>query len=223
MKKMKKLGVVLLITSLLSSAFSKMYGQCPDSIRQTKIDSTNVTVAPPFIVIQNLNYRRYEVFPNSQYSNDTFYFANNNGKKDTIVMNDSLFYSDTSVNYKSWKLTGLTENGTFYKCNVALPVELTDFFYLPQKRKLVWKTASETNNRGFYIQRKTKNSWENVKFVRGNGTTITPNKYTVKVDRYNKIQYFRIKQVDYDGSSNYSNILPVKFGPKQEKKNGFNL
>ncbi len=115
------------------------------------------------------------------------------------------------------------------------PVELTSFSAQAEEGKilLTWSTASETNNKGFRIERKTDNAeskWENVGFVNGNGTTSKPVNYSFEdaLEKRNegKILY-RLKQMDFGGTFSYSNIvevktLPSKFSLEQNYPNPFN-
>lgn len=81
---------------------------------------------------------------------------------------------------------------------------------------LKWETDTETNNRGFEIQRKTgKYDWQTVGFVAGKETatelsycSFTDN--PIGVTNYAKINY-RFKQMDYDGKVDYSKEINVEF------------
>jgi len=107
---------------------------------------------------------------------------------------------------------------TYATLGGVVPVELTGFT-AEMSNGLValnWETATETNNRGFEIQRKTGNyNWQTVGFVSGNGTTTQMSKYSysdnpVGVTNLAKITY-RLKQLDYDGKANYSKEINVEF------------
>jgi hypothetical protein len=115
-----------------------------------------------------------------------------------------------------------------------LPVELSSFTAQSFGNFIVlnWTTASELNNRGFYVERKNNESsgWESISFVEGKGTTTGINKYsfTDYITGYNSFVY-RLKQVDFDGSVNYSSevfvnggIKPDKFELSQNYPNPFN-
>lgn len=97
----------------------------------------------------------------------------------------------------------------------SIPVELTSFTAssVDKDVNLQWSTATETNNSGFSIERKNKNenSWNSVTFVNGRGTTTEITNYTytdknVPAGIYN----YRLKQIDFDGSYEYSNIIEVE-------------
>ena len=101
---------------------------------------------------------------------------------------------------------------------LAIPVELTSFNAEMSNGLVVlkWETATETNNRGFEIQRKAGNyDWQTVGFVSGKGTTTEMTRYTysdnpVGVTNLSKITY-RLKQLDYDGKANYSKEINVEY------------
>ena len=102
----------------------------------------------------------------------------------------------------------------------VVPVELTQFAASLENSytKLLWSTATETNNQGYEIQRKTSADWENVGFVKGKGTTTEKNSYSFVDDLTNlkadKI-YYRLKQIDFDGTAHYSQAVEVSFIPQQ--------
>ncbi len=124
----------------------------------------------------------------------------------------------------------------------AIPVELTSFsaYALNGEVVLNWATATETNNKGFEIQRAGINNtgtgetiketdWKTAGYANGNGTTSEPVKYhftdtNVKPGKF----VYRLKQIDFDGSFNYSNEVetevdvPGEFSLRQNYPNPFN-
>jgi hypothetical protein len=109
------------------------------------------------------------------------------------------------------------ENGTinFYEnAPVALPVEMTNFDVAPIENvvEVTWQTASERNNEGFEVQRSAGGQeWQTLGFVKGNGTTLETQNYTYTDESpLTQISYYRLKQIDFDGQFEYSNILSVK-------------
>jgi hypothetical protein len=97
-----------------------------------------------------------------------------------------------------------------------IPVELASFTGLKTDFgiKLDWITASEVNNNGFEIQRSLNgNEYITVGFVKGKGTTTELSYYTFTDQFYfqnESVVYYRLKQIDYDGSFSYSNIVSVE-------------
>jgi len=108
--------------------------------------------------------------------------------------------------------------------NSAVPVELTSFTadLVDKNIHLKWRTETETNNKGFEIERQQyyeeRNGFENSKwltlgFVGGSGTSTDPQFYNFTDDNVIPGNYkYRLKQIDFDGSSDYSNTLEVEIG-----------
>jgi photosystem II stability/assembly factor-like uncharacterized protein len=115
--------------------------------------------------------------------------------------------------------------------NPAVPVELT-LFSAEIKNKtalLSWKTATETNNLGFNVERKiNKGNWETISFVKGNGTTTVKKEYSYSDLSASGDVSYRLKQIDYDGTFKYSQVVelnfqtPGKFELAQNYPNPFN-
>jgi hypothetical protein len=100
-----------------------------------------------------------------------------------------------------------------------VPVELTAFFALNTDKGILlkWTTVTENNNSGFMIERSSdKNQFNELAFVTGKGTTTEVSDYKY-VDIISSIgtYYYRLKQIDFDGSINYSNIVETEIeGPQ---------
>ena len=113
-----------------------------------------------------------------------------------------------------------------------VPVELTSFSAQAAKDKinLVWETATETNNYGYEIQRSSdKINYTAIGFVKGAGTSTEKHTYTyTDDDRATNRVYYRLKQLDYDGTFWYSqvveaaNVMPTEFALSQNYPNPFN-
>ncbi|MDP2304094.1 MAG: T9SS type A sorting domain-containing protein [Ignavibacteria bacterium] len=86
---------------------------------------------------------------------------------------------------------------------------------------LKWETASETNNQGYEVERSFNLSdWASVSFIKGNGTTTALSSYNYtdhSLNNYRGTVSYRLKQIDYDGTKNYSKekSIEVDFTPKQ--------
>lgn len=116
----------------------------------------------------------------------------------------------------------------------VVPVELVSFNAAANGSSinLTWMTATETNNNGFSIERKSNsNDWQAIGFVKGSGTTTQANNYsfTDKNVSAQTTYSYRLKQVDFDGSSTYSKTVQVtsnaivnSFELKQNYPNPFN-
>jgi len=115
-----------------------------------------------------------------------------------------------------------------------VPVELISFTASANNShvELSWSTATELNNHGFEIERSLNgNDFVSVGFVEGNGTTSEIHYYSFTdhpfIDNVKKI-YYRLKQLDFDGSFKYSKRVeveitsPLEFTLEQNYPNPFN-
>jgi hypothetical protein len=95
----------------------------------------------------------------------------------------------------------------------VVPVELSAFNYTISQGKvnLSWRTATETNNSGFEIQRsRTAADWDVIGFVPGKGTSSEPAEYSFTDDpAVDGTYYYRLKQVDFSGQYQYSKTIEV--------------
>jgi len=124
-------------------------------------------------------------------------------------------------------LQGIIIDGVTYGDIYPLPVELVTFdvSVLDKNVTLTWITASELNNSGFEIQRidKTKNIWKEIGFIEGKGTTSEIQYYSFIDENVPSGKYrYRLKQVDFDGTFEYSEIIEVVVGTPTEFSLGQN-
>jgi hypothetical protein len=114
--------------------------------------------------------------------------------------------------------SGFSSFSAFGVANVdALPVQLASFtgtLIENNRVRLNWMTISEINNYGFYVQRRAVGvqEWTEIpnSFVPGHGTTNEPQyySYTDNTPISGATQY-RLRQVDLDGTSHYSDPIQV--------------
>lgn len=103
--------------------------------------------------------------------------------------------------------------------NVAnpLPVTFTSFAAAVKSSDVLvsWATASETNNRGFEIQRSADGrTFEYAGFVKGAGNSNSPISYSSTDARAfekasSNVLYYRLKQVDFNGDFTYTHTVRV--------------
>ena len=157
-----------------------------------------------------------------------------NGNNSTIVNSTPVMPQNGEIN-----VTITTLAGSFCYLGVMkieagdpTPVELTSFtsFVDESDVMLSWITATETNNSGFHVERSTKGSeYVDLGFVAGHGTTTETQEYSfidqnVVAGKYN----YRLKQIDFDGTINYSKTIEVEvlgvteFSLDQNYPNPFN-
>ena len=105
------------------------------------------------------------------------------------------------------------------------PVELVSFTAEAKSGKVIlnWQTATEVNNYGFDIERQvgsmqsTVGNWQKVGFVDGHGNSNSPKTYSfadINPAGGSKFSY-RLKQIDNDGTYEYSDIVEVEFVPTE--------
>ena len=131
---------------------------------------------------------------------------------------------------------GLQILGRYYATDIlppgTVPVELTSFTASVSGNavQLNWTTATELNNQGFEIERKSVNTqWERIGFVAGFGTTTESKSYTFTDNTAAQGSYtYRLKQIDFDGTFSYSQevevntAIPTEFTLAQNYPNPFN-
>ena len=132
---------------------------------------------------------------------------------------------------------GLSNEATAYIADGYVPVELVSFTAMQLNSKIIlsWQTATEINNSGFEIQkRKTGPENQNsdfikIAFVTGYGSSTEKQVYSFTDDEGEAGNFeYRLKQIDYDGSFEYSNIVevtidaPKEFTFEQNYPNPFN-
>ncbi len=148
---------------------------------------------------------------------------------------------------------GTTNSAAFADMNYdnTMPVELASFNAKALKNDVIlsWKTATETNNFGFEIERITitghpeqpratplggaegapKGDWIKIGFVEGSGTTNAPKSYSFTDKSASGKTLYRLKQIDRDGKFEYSQTVevtavsaPQEFGLEQNYPNPFN-
>jgi hypothetical protein len=116
--------------------------------------------------------------------------------------------------FKSWTLN---DN------SIVLPIELINFDVncINNQTTLKWCTSNETNNHYFTIEHSIDgNQFVDIGNLLGQGTTNSKHCYHFISPISNSgINYFRIKQTDYDGKISYSNIKTVSDCGKNNSQN----
>ncbi|MEJ5263630.1 MAG: T9SS type A sorting domain-containing protein, partial [Ignavibacterium sp.] len=104
---------------------------------------------------------------------------------------------------------------------IVIPVELAGFSAKNDRDNVIieWQTATETNNQGFEVQRRLEGveSWTVAGYVSGKGTTTERQSYQyvdkqLKAGRY----IYRLKQIDLDGTIEYSQEIEVEVALPEE-------
>lgn len=129
----------------------------------------------------------------------------NNGSSGTGNQTADLSRSSTGIfDYA----TSIWTNGT----TCTIPIELIDFAGSYNKNlknvALTWQTASESNNKGFQIERRTfyDNDWTVIGFVNAIGKAAH---YDFVDKTPLNVNYYRLRQIDFDGKETVSKVISV--------------
>lgn len=120
-------------------------------------------------------------------------------------------------NSMGWGILNSLEAANYF----PVPVELESFSVnvIGTDVLLNWITSTEKNNSGFEVQRKTQEEKEfkTLIFIEGNGTTTEQNSYSF-IDKNSPSGFitYRLKQIDFDGSFEYSNTIEVEVSSPKE-------
>ncbi len=205
---------------------SKGYGYCsiippiaaPSNLQAVKnsIDTTNVNLSwhdnssnELGFVIQRKNGDSSSV---ASYSTIDTVAANATSFVDTTT-SDTTKYTYRIYAYNVDTVSAFSNAFTY---TTPLPVELTSFSadVVNGKIMISWGTATEINNAGFSVERSIDNkNYSEVAFVKGKGTSTEKSVYnfTDKSALSGKY-YYRLKQVDFDGTYQYLKSVEVDMG-----------
>jgi ASPIC/UnbV protein/type IX secretion system substrate protein/VCBS repeat protein len=102
-----------------------------------------------------------------------------------------------------------------------LPIELLSFKATGKEKHVLleWETANETDNKFFNLQKSSNGrDFENIGIIEGKGISTTNNFYAfVDENPFNGDNYYRLEQVDFDGTSSLSQIEQVRFKKEEFK------
>ncbi|MFT7614872.1 MAG: hypothetical protein ACI9J3_003859 [Parvicellaceae bacterium] len=119
-----------------------------------------------------------------------------------------------AIDYTGTQRLGIADIGAFEGLGL-LPVELVFFEGRQSEEEVLlnWTTASELNNRGFEIEESQNGEdFQKIGELQGNGATFEQKDYTFKVENPQiGINYYRLKQKDFDGQFEYSQVISVNF------------
>lgn len=135
------------------------------------------------------------------------------------ALGETSVYDETSNNIDgSLKNMNATDDRilstAFDSDDSSLPVELISFLAENSNNSvsLNWSTASELNNKCFVIE-SSRNAYDfkEIGKVYGQGNSNTVVKYSfIDYNPENDITYYRLKQIDFNGTFEYSNVISIK-------------
>jgi hypothetical protein len=137
--------------------------------------------------------------------------------------------------YLKMSQVSLGVTATLAQLTDNVPIEMLSFTgsVSNSEVQLLWSTATELNNRGFEIERSVnnQNNFITIGFVDGKGNSTEINYYSFNdiptLSGINQI-YYRLKQIDFDGTVSYSDVVsvtydvPAEFVLNQNYPNPFN-
>jgi hypothetical protein len=126
----------------------------------------------------------------------------------------SIRFTNTATNTNQFRLDDVTLTATGPSC-LSLPIDFSSLNVVKQTTStlLSFSTASERNNDFFAIERSNDGrTFEEIGQVKGAGTSQAPQYYTFtdKQPLPGK-NYYRLRQVDFDGKVAYSAVVNVVF------------
>ena len=176
--------------------------------------------------VDGLGGEGHHSFNNVVEDGSQFQFTGKDGAMKVIENSSSILFQFYSVNQ-------LTSTRDTYEITDPNPVQLTSFnaHFDGLTVNLNWTTVTEIDNYGFDIEHSNDNlNWIKIGFVRGHGYSNIPHNYYFIDDNLNSSgwHYYRLKQIDNDGTSEYSTVIrtevisPGKFILRQNYPNPFN-
>ncbi len=138
----------------------------------------------------------------------------------TTYSNESLIMRSNHIDM--WRIFDLSDHYAIWGRFVFpdLPVELLAFngIYDNEEKKvdLFWETASELNNKKFIIEKSEDGiNFREIAEIEGAGNSSENIRYThpdFEID--NDKLYYRLRQIDFDGTENMSDIIAIKINNK---------
>jgi hypothetical protein len=133
----------------------------------------------------------------------------------TILANGALSFAQGSelIGHGLSRVGAINTNNMTVTNGVLLPIKLMKFEgkNMHTHNLLTWSTASEVNNDYFTIERTTDGlNYVEIIRINGAGTSSSINKYTyADFDFEKKLNYYRLKQTDYDRASETFNKIAI--------------
>jgi hypothetical protein len=207
------LTAILVVTKPTAAQPTFDTGVAPNGLPDGASATNVIEEAPQFYAPAAGDYR-----PDKPAGSPLVDLAGSDAPRDGRLLNGQTQTAD------GWDAGALESNGT------ALPVELTRFAGTAGEDavRLTWRTASETGNAGFQVQRRvvdaraseapgagaaSDGSWTSLSRVDGAGTTTTPQRYRFSDADLpfaaERLEY-RLMQVDLGGSTAPSRTLRIE-------------
>jgi hypothetical protein len=166
--------------------------------------------------IAGVNYDQIEVLGTASLGGTlklTVNYSPVDGEEITILKASAISGQFSSVSGGSrWRIE-YSDNAIKLVYDASLPVNLVEFNARAtgSSVQLSWRTASETDNAGFHIERSSNGiSWQDIGFVAGNGAVAATHDYHFQdISPIVGMNYYRLRQTDFDGKTTHSRIQAV--------------
>ncbi len=116
----------------------------------------------------------------------------------------------------NWSSDVAIDDFGIYDTGSPLPVSWLSFSGTHEggHNLLEWQTASELQNKGFFIERSVDGmAYATIGFVEGAGNSTEIRHYTYRDnDVHQQVYYYRLRQMDFDGRQSYSNVIVIRSG-----------
>ena len=193
-------------------------------------DGSDIEPTRPIVLLDDDHERVYVIYALDVNGDDIMYKHSSStsisfpaGTGIELIPNDTNDWDDvasTKQNFNSEVVIVASDGNLWTGVKAAvgpLPVELAFFTgsLNGNQVELRWRTETEVNNYGFYIERASENSdWSTIGFVEGSGNSNSPKLYNYSDDNiYQSANYrYRLKQTDNDGTFEYSDVVTVTVG-----------
>lgn len=174
--------------------------------------------------------RYYDIVPTNNVGLDAtlqFYYLDH--ELNNILENDLAPFEYNGVEWTAYPTNNANQTTNFVEATginslyfwtlapaiTPLPIELLYFQGRLQENNevlLEWETSSEQNNEGFEIQKmNATGDWEKIGWIEGAGTTFEQQQYNcVDKNPEDGLNYYRLKQIDFDGSFEFSNMVAIE-------------
>lgn len=191
-----------------------------DNYSGSGFDNTNITLAatafrPDFLLITNsANLGSVNIKFKHNSGDITFPAANAGSTSNLIQSFNADGFQVGSATPVNWG--GVTYTYAAFSGGNTLPVNLLTFeaeFKAGKGTQLLWSTASEINNDFFTVQRSYDLiNFTDVAYLQGNGNSyvIQNYEYLDTVLSAENIVYYRLKQTDYNGESEFFKVIAIK-------------
>ena len=226
-------GTVKLYKTSDGGSVSWKYENCGDAVTTVSLnDPANILTASSWGAFNNSTPDLY-IF--KVWEGNTPIFTVNTGGSffDAAISSDgsTLITSGKAVHARTFGNGGLAYNVFVDTSDTNVPVELESFSAKVSDENVIlkWTTATEINNLGFEIQKSFNSEFQTIGFVDGHGTTTETQSYFFVDRSVNAGSYsYRLKQIDFNGSYEYSPQVdvdvpaPNEFSLNQNYPNPFN-